>query len=97
MIESKLYDQGEISIHGQVSYQDSIISTVYPVMVTVGDSYLTIEGEGSLKDKTINILADMERAADHLASFGLADGRRVFIQGRSSGGYTALMAMIRAD
>ncbi|PPI84270.1 S9 family peptidase [Marinobacter maroccanus] len=39
---------------------------------------------------------DMERAADHLASFGLADGQRVFIQGRSSGGYTALMAMIRS-
>ncbi len=39
---------------------------------------------------------DMERAADHLASLGLADGRRVFIQGRSSGGYTALMAMIRS-
>lgn len=39
---------------------------------------------------------DMERAADHLASFGLADRNRVFIQGRSSGGYTALMAMIRS-
>ncbi len=39
---------------------------------------------------------DMERAADHLASFGLVDGSRVFIQGRSSGGYTALMAMIRS-
>lgn len=39
---------------------------------------------------------DMERAADHLASFGLVDGRRVFIQGRSSGGYTVLMAMIRS-
>jgi len=42
-------------------------------------------------------VADMERAADHLASFGLADGSRVFIQGRSSGGYTALMAMIRSQ
>ncbi|MBC7185158.1 MAG: S9 family peptidase, partial [Marinobacter sp.] len=40
---------------------------------------------------------DMERAADHLASYGLADGSRVFIQGRSSGGYTALMAMIRSE
>lgn len=30
-------------------------------------------------------VADMERAADHLASFGLADGSSVFIQGRSSG------------
>lgn len=39
---------------------------------------------------------DMERAADHLASFGLVDGNRVYIQGRSSGGFTALMAMIRS-
>ena len=39
---------------------------------------------------------DMERAASHLVSVGLADGRQVFIQGRSSGGYTVLMAMIRS-
>lgn len=37
---------------------------------------------------------DMERAADYLAARGLADGRRLFIQGRSSGGYTVLMALI---
>ncbi len=82
MIESKLYDQGEISIHGQVSYQDSIISTVYPVMVTVGDSYLTIEGEGSLKDKTINILADMERADIKLVNQFLPGD---FVSGRATG------------
>ncbi|MFL1455281.1 alpha/beta hydrolase family protein [Marinobacter sp. GN3S48] len=39
---------------------------------------------------------DMERTADHLSSAGLVDGRRIFIQGRSSGGYTALMALIRS-
>lgn len=39
---------------------------------------------------------DMERAADHLTSLGVVDGNRVFIQGRSSGGYTALMATIRS-
>ncbi|MCG7198389.1 prolyl oligopeptidase family serine peptidase [Marinobacter pelagius] len=36
---------------------------------------------------------DMERAADYLAG----DGRPVYIQGRSSGGYTALMALIDSD
>lgn len=40
---------------------------------------------------------DMERAANHLAYFGLVDGERVFIQGRSSGGYTALMALVASD
>lgn len=39
---------------------------------------------------------DMERTADHLNCLGLVDGQRVFMQGRSSGGYTALMAMIRS-
>lgn len=39
---------------------------------------------------------DMERAADYLAAIGGADASRLFIQGRSSGGYTALMAMIRS-
>lgn len=37
---------------------------------------------------------DMARAADHLVAAGLANGQQVFIQGRSSGGYTALMALV---
>ncbi len=37
---------------------------------------------------------DMGRAADQLVSASLADNQRVFIQGRSSGGYTALMALV---
>ncbi len=36
---------------------------------------------------------DMARAADFLAASGLVDGCNTFIQGRSSGGYTALMAL----
>jgi len=36
---------------------------------------------------------DMARAADALVAAGHADGNQVFIQGRSSGGYTALMAL----
>lgn len=42
-------------------------------------------------------VADMECAADYLVSAGRADGRRLFIQGRSSGGFTALMAMARSQ
>lgn len=38
---------------------------------------------------------DVERTVVHLANQGLVDGQRAFVQGRSSGGYTALMAMIR--
>jgi len=39
---------------------------------------------------------DMERAADYLVARGRGDATRLFIQGRSSGGYTALMAMTRS-
>lgn len=40
---------------------------------------------------------DMERAARHLVRKGKADPRRIAIQGRSAGGYTALMAMVSSD
>lgn len=39
---------------------------------------------------------DLERAADYLSCLGLVDPRQVCVQGRSSGGYTALMALIRS-
>lgn len=42
-------------------------------------------------------VADMRAAADFLATRNLADRQRTFIQGRSSGGYTALMALISSD
>jgi dipeptidyl aminopeptidase/acylaminoacyl peptidase len=42
-------------------------------------------------------VADMERAARWLAAHRLIDPARIFIQGRSSGGYTALMAMVRGE
>lgn len=40
---------------------------------------------------------DMSRAADSLVAAGMADKDKVFIQGRSSGGYTALMALSESD
>ena len=82
IIESKLYDKGEISIHGQVSYQDSIITTVDPVMVMVRDSYLTVNGEGNFKDKTINIMAELEQAEIGLVNQFLPGN---FMSGRATG------------
>lgn len=38
-------------------------------------------------------VADLQRAARYLVSQGLVDGQRVFVQGRSAGGYSALMAV----
>ncbi|MBN7770452.1 prolyl oligopeptidase family serine peptidase [Marinobacter daepoensis] len=42
-------------------------------------------------------VADMMRMKEAFAAKGLIDPHRVFIQGRSSGGYTALMAATRTD
>ena len=39
-------------------------------------------------------VADVCAAVSYLDGRGLADGRRAFIQGRSAGGYTALMALV---
>lgn len=82
IIESKLYDEGEISIQGQVSYQDSIVTTVDPVMVMVGDSYLTINGEGNFKDNTIDIMAELEQAEIELVNQFLPGN---FMSGRATG------------
>lgn len=40
---------------------------------------------------------DMRRAAAYLVARGRADERRLYIQGRSSGGYTALMTLVDDD
>ena len=62
MAETKWHEKGEISLHGQVSYQDSIISTIDPVMIMIGDSYITIDGEGNFANKAINIKGEIESA-----------------------------------
>ena len=82
VIESKLFEEGEISIHGQLSYQDSVISTVDPVLVMVGDSYLTIDGEGNFKNNTIDILAELERAEINLVNQFLPGE---FLSGQATG------------
>lgn len=53
---------------------------------------LSLAGQWGVLD-----VEDMERAARHLVSSGKASGRSVFIQGRSSGGYTALMALVSSS
>lgn len=53
---------------------------------------MALEGQWGVAD-----VEDMERVADHLAAHVSIDGQQIFIQGRSSGGYTALMALVRSD
>lgn len=82
VIESKLFKEGEISVQGQMTYQDSLLSTIDPVTVMIGDSYLTIDGEGNFKNKTINILADLEQADIELINQFLPGD---FVSGRATG------------
>ena len=52
----------ESSFHGTVLYSDSIVSTVDPVMLIIGESILSIDGELNLKTKELNVISDLENA-----------------------------------
>ena len=52
----------ESSFHGTVLYSDSIVSTVDPVMLIIGESILSIDGELNLKSKELNFISDLENA-----------------------------------
>ena len=52
----------ESSFHGTVSYSDSIVSTVDPVMLIIGESILSIDGDVNLKTEELNIVSDLENA-----------------------------------
>ena len=82
IVESNLFNQGEISIHGQLAYQDSILSTVDPVMLLVGDSYITIDGKGDFLSKEMNLFADMEKADIDLINSFLPGN---FVAGKATG------------
>ena len=82
MIESKLFNQEEISIHGQLTYKDSLLSTIDPVMLFVGDSYLTIDGKADFFSRTIDLYTDMEKADIELVNSFLPGD---FVSGKATG------------
>ena len=82
IVESKLFNQGEISVHGQLAYQDSVLSTVDPVLLLVGDSYITIDGQGDLLSKEMTLIADMEKADIDLINSFLPGN---FVSGKATG------------
>jgi len=82
IVESKLFNQGEISVHGQLAYHDSILSTIDPVMLLVGDSYITIDGKGDFSSKEIELYTDMEKADIDLINSFLPGN---FVSGEATG------------
>ena len=52
----------KVHFHGTVIYSDSIISTVDPVMLIIGESILSIDGNTNLKTRDLDIIADLENA-----------------------------------
>ena len=82
ILEEKLFNEGEISINGQISYKDSLVNTADPVLIFVGDSYLTIDGEGNLKNNSVNLSMELEKAdIDLINNFIPGD----FISGSATG------------
>ena len=82
MVESKLFNQGDVSIHGQLSYKDSIIATIDPVILMVGDSYITLDGKGNFASNTVDFLMDLEKADIELVNSFLPGD---FISGKATG------------
>lgn len=62
VVEYGVFSDDESSFHGTVSYSDSVISTVDPVMLIIGESILSIDGKTNLKSRELDILADLENA-----------------------------------
>ena len=52
----------ESSFHGTILYSDSTVSTVDPVMLIIGESILSIDGEVDLKTRSVNIISELENA-----------------------------------
>ena len=52
----------ESSFHGTILYSDSTVSTVDPVMLIIGESILSIDGEVDLKTRSVNIVSELENA-----------------------------------
>jgi len=82
MVEAKLFNQGEISIHGLLTYADSTLSTLDPVMLLVGDSYLTIDGMRNFSSNKIELFIDMEKADIELVNNFLPGD---FVSGKATG------------
>ena len=82
MVEEKLFNQGEISLHGFFNYSDSTISTYSPVIFLVGESYLTINGKGDFRNNSVDVLLDLEKANIELINNFLPGN---FVSGEATG------------
>ena len=66
VLESELYSGRESLFHGTVGYRDSVISTVDPVTLIVGESILSIKGSYDFKHSEVEIVVDLENSEDSL-------------------------------
>ena len=82
LVETQYFDKGEISIHGQLSYSDSTLSTTSPVMLFVGDNYITMSGKTDFLNQTLDIYTDMENADINLINSFLPGE---FVSGKATG------------
>ena len=79
MVEEKLFNQGEISVHGLFVKKTILQSTR---ICLVGDSYLTINGKGDFRENFVDMLLDLEKANIELVNNFLPGD---FISGKATG------------
>ena len=85
MEELLLFDQGEISIHGQLLYSDSTLSTTDQVLLMINDNYLTLDGKINFKTNHVDVLTDLEKAEIQLINSFLVGN---FVSGLATGRLT---------
>ena len=81
MVEEKLFNQGEFSVHGLFNYSDSIISTISPAIFIVIQLF-NDKWERDFRNNFIDILLDLEKADIELVNNFLPGD---FVSGKGTG------------
>ena len=71
--EYGVFSNLESSFHGTINYRDSIIITVDPVMLIIGESILSLDGKVNLNSRDIDITSYLENADINIINQFLVD------------------------
>jgi len=62
ILETEYFEQGDVSFHGQVIYEDSTISTINQSILFVGNSEMSLDGSFDFSDNKINLFSELQNA-----------------------------------
>ena len=62
ILETDYFEQGDVSFHGQVIYEDSTISTINQAILFVGNSEMSLDGSYDFSNNEINLFSELHNA-----------------------------------